>query len=141
MQLRVLEPFRDPPRPLGGQVFEMALEAALDRLKKWNLTGRTLFQLEESSEHWMSFDTDGTGEFEIAFQQCRGSWYRVIGSRFNAEACSCLAKQFFGGDESQLHRYALDKREAATLSLDDAIQIADNALADRSLRRWWQFWK
>jgi hypothetical protein len=141
MRLSVLERGRQPPGPLGGEVFEgLTVDSAIERLRTWKITVKTIFKLEESSDRWMTFDSNGADEFEAAFQSSPESWQKVIGIQFNAEGCCVLAASFFKGDESALRRYPLDTRPAKRISEGELRAI--QAIREQLLtRKWWQFWK
>jgi hypothetical protein len=142
MQLSVLEPSRDPPGPLGGHVFDdLSIESALNQTRDWKITGKTLFKLEDSSERWIIFQTDGASHFEISFQSSPNTWQRIIGVKFNVEGCLELAKEFFNGDESLLSRYPLDSRPASKRLTKEQLAKAQAIQELLPTRRWWQFWK
>jgi hypothetical protein len=142
MRLSVLEPSRQPPGPLGGQVFDdLTLDSACDPIQNWKLIGKTLFKLEDASERWMCFECRDSSDFEASFQSSSESWQKIIGIKFNLEGCCELAKSFFNGDESLLYRYPLDKREASKkLTKEELAKV--QAIQERlCTRRWWEFWR
>jgi hypothetical protein len=142
MRLTVLEPFRQPPVPTGGHIFDdLTMDSVADKIRQWKLTGRTMFKIEDSPDRWMTFDSQGSDEFEAAFQSSPESWQRVIGTKFNAEGCCHLASRFFSGDESMLYRYPLDTRPAAKKLTDEELRRVQVFQESLATRKWWQFWK
>jgi hypothetical protein len=142
MQLSVLEPFRQPPGPIGGHVFyDLALELALNQMRDWKLTGRTVFKIKDSPDRWITFETDGSSQFEASFQSAAVTWQKIIGVKFNIQGCCELAKGFFDGNESLLNRYPLDSRRASKRLTKEQLAKVQAFQEQIATRPWWQFWK